>query len=66
MTPDERADRAERVIVEAIAHFRECAAWFQADGVPMSLAAAEVFTTAANSLARFARVAGISLDDRRD
>lgn len=66
MTPDERADRAERVIVETIAQFRTFAAWFQQDAAIVGDRPARLMAYAADELSRAARIAGIPLDDRRD
>lgn len=66
MTPDERADRAERVITETVAHYRELAAWFARDKQPFSLMVADVLTNAADALGRNARIAGIVGKDKGD
>lgn len=66
MTPDERADRAERVIVETIAHFKTFTAWFQQDAPRYGDAPTRLMTYAADELARHARIAGIPLAQEKD
>lgn len=59
MTPDERAERAERVIEETIGQFHAFAAWFFDDAARVGTTAAIVMRYAAETLERNARIAGI-------
>ena len=62
MTPDERAERAERVIVETIAQFVSTVEWLQLDVARSGSAIANAFDQAAEMLERNARIAGIVLE----
>lgn len=65
MTPDERADVAERVLRESIAEFQEAAAALTNEAERIGTTPAKVMTFAAETLARNARIAGITIDERR-
>jgi hypothetical protein len=61
VTPDERAERAERVIEETVHQFRQFADWFQQDATHVGLVPSRLMTYAAEELARNARIAGIAI-----
>lgn len=60
MTPDERADRAERVIEETIEQLRELGLHFKGDGYRDGIVAADAIELAESALERNARIAGIA------
>lgn len=65
MTPDERADTAERVLRESIAEFQDAAAALGDEADRIGTTPAKVMTFAADTLARNARIAGISIEKVR-
>lgn len=63
MTPDERADRAERVIRETLTSFRSTAAWLRREEPRVCTTAVGAIELCADELACHARIAGIHLDE---
>jgi hypothetical protein len=63
MTPDERADRAERVIRETHASFVQAAAWLREEFHAPAGSPARVLEVCAHELACHARIAGIVIEE---
>ena len=63
MTPDERAERAERVIRETYLSFIHAAAWLREEFNTPSGSAVRCLELCAREIACHARIAGIHLED---
>jgi hypothetical protein len=66
VTPDERANRAERVIDETCEQLVELASYFSSEESRATAATVHALELAAGLLARNARIAGIVLDPPRN
>lgn len=64
MTPDERADRAERVIVETYKSFLGAAKFLREEFSAPASSASRCLELCARELACHARIAGIQIEDR--